>query len=73
MANYYLNQNQQPSGDYEVHKEGCAHGADPENQIQLGWFVDGVAAVAEAKRRFPAYADEINGCYYCSPESNTDR
>lgn len=73
MAHYYLNKNQQPNGDFEVHKDGCEHGANTENQIALGWFTDGVAAVAEAKRRFPSSAADINGCYYCSPESNTDR
>lgn len=72
MAYYYLNRNQQPSGDYEVHMQECSHGAHPQNQIGLGWFASAIPAVQEAKRRFPGYADTINGCAYCSPEANTD-
>jgi hypothetical protein len=72
MAYYYLNRNQQPSGDYEVHMQACAHGALPQNQIGLGWFDNAIGAVAEAKRRFPDEAATINGCAYCAPEANTD-
>ena len=73
MANYYINRNQQPSGDYEVHRSDCTQGAEPENQVSLGWLNNGVEAVRAAKLRFPDHASTINGCYYCSPESNTDR
>lgn len=72
MGYYYLNRNQQPSGDYEVHLLGCSHGAQPQNQIGLGTITNAVPAVAEAKRRFPDHANSINGCAYCAPEANTD-
>ena len=71
MAIYYLNQNQQDNGDYEVHIINCLHGALPQNQIQLGWFTGCSGAVAEARRRFPDIASLINGCYYCSNACHT--
>lgn len=72
MNYYYLNRNQQPSGDYEVHQAGCTHGAEPGNQIGMGWFISSYGAVAEVKRRYQHIAAEINGCAYCCPETNTD-
>jgi hypothetical protein len=73
MNYYYLNNNQQPSGDYEVHRTGCAQGADPSNQLGLGYFSNGIDAVAAAKQKYTNVGAYINGCYYCSPESNTDK
>lgn len=73
MLDYYINRNQQPNGDYEVHRYGCDHGALPANQVYLGKFNNGVEAVAAAKQRFPNEAATINGCAYCNPEANTDR
>lgn len=71
MQNYYLNKDQQPSGDFEVHTQSCAHGALPVNQIPLGAFNGCSGAVAEAKRRFPDHASQINGCYWCCNACNT--
>lgn len=73
MNYYYLNNNRQPNGDFEVHRVDCAHGADPSNQLGLGYFSNGIEAVAAAKQKYTNVAAYINGCYYCSPESNTDR
>jgi hypothetical protein len=72
LRSYYLNTNQQPSGDYEVHVQDCIHGALPANQHQLGNFYNSRDAVAKAKRVFPTYARTINGCAYCCPDSDTD-
>lgn len=72
MNFYYMNNNQQPNGDFEVHQFNCLHGARQENRLNLGYFNNGVAAVAAAKQKYPHVANRINGCYYCSPESNTD-
>lgn len=73
MNYYYLNNNRQPNGDFEVHHTGCAHGADSSNQLGLGYFSNGTEAVAAAKQKYPNISAYVNGCYYCSPESNTDR
>jgi hypothetical protein len=71
MGYYYLNNNQQPSGDYEVHTTECTQGADPENQLNLGWHADCYSAVAKAKQSYPNVASNINGCYYCCEECHT--
>jgi hypothetical protein len=71
MSYYYLSNNQQPSGDYEVHVLDCTQGAESQNQIDLGWHADSHSAVAEAKQRYPSNSHEINGCYYCCNESHT--
>ncbi len=63
---YYINRNQQPNGDYEVHKSNCNNGANIENQIDLGYFNSCQEAVEKAKKKYPEVAQYINGCYYCS-------
>ncbi len=73
MTGYYINRNEQPNGDYEVHMYSCSHGALPQNQIDLGVFNNGIEAVNTAKRSYPNESMHINGCAYCNPEANTDR
>ena len=54
MPKFYINKNQQPSGDYEVHQENiCDHAPNIENRIPLGTFNHCNDALQEAKRRFP--------------------
>ena len=36
MAMYYVNDNAQPNGDHEVHREGCAWLPRLENRTALG-------------------------------------
>ena len=68
---YYLNKNRQQNGDYEVHVQGCAYGALPENQIQLGEFANCAGAVTRAKQQYPDVANHINGCYFCCQPCHT--
>lgn len=70
MAYFYINKNQQENGDYEVHTTGCTHAPVEQNRVGIGYFDNSIQAVAEAKRKWPNA--QINGCYYCCPESNTD-
>ena len=74
MYQYYMNNNRQESDndEHEVHKQGCSHGAMVKNQLDLGWYANGVQAVAAAKQKYPHVASYINGCAYCNPEANTD-
>lgn len=65
MDYYYLNHNQQPNGDYEVHTEKCAFLPNASNREYLGLFGSCSSAVTEAKRRHPTWY-RINGCYTCS-------
>ena len=67
MARYYVNKNAQSNGDHEVHKSGCSHMPDIENQLYLGDFTGCRAAVTEAKKTY----SQSNGCYYCSRECHT--
>ncbi|GJL85793.1 MAG: hypothetical protein DHS20C02_15680 [Micavibrio sp.] len=67
MANYYVNKNKQPSGDNEVHRQGCSFMPDPENREYLGDYSSCFPAVAEAKRR----GYNADGCYYCCNDCHT--
>jgi hypothetical protein len=67
MPNYYVNSNAQTNGDHEVHETGCTQGADPENQVSLGYHGSCHGAVAQAKQRYPT----ANGCAYCCEDCNT--
>lgn len=67
MPRYYVNNNEQPNGDHEVHVENCSRIQSSTNLTYLGVFSNCRDAVAEAKRRHP----QSNGCYYCSNECHT--
>jgi hypothetical protein len=65
MASYYVNNNRQPSGDYEVHVTGCNY--MPSNRSYLGDYVSCAPAVAKANQtHHPA-----NGCYWCCRACHT--
>ena len=61
MPYYYVNQNQQSSGDHEVHTRECTHGANAVNKLPLGFHETCQPALREAKKRYPS----ADGCYYC--------
>lgn len=67
MPYYYVNTNAQPNGDHEVHENGCTQGANPENQMSLGYHASCHGAVAEAKKTYST----ANGCAYCCEACNT--
>lgn len=65
MASYYVNNNPQPNGDYEVHVPGCTY--FPSNRTFLGDFAHCAQAVAKANETHrPA-----NGCYWCCNACHT--
>lgn len=68
MPQYYLNQRQQPNGDYEVHQDPCHY--MPSSREDLGYHTTCHGAVAEAKRRHPTWY-RINGCAFCSNPCHT--
>lgn len=72
LKHYYMNRNRQESdnNEHEVHQQVCSHPAKPENQLPLGWFDNGIQAVAAAKRAYPEVASVINGCMYCNSEAD---
>jgi hypothetical protein len=67
MDRYYVNDQPQPTGEHEVHKESCTHGPSSQNQKYLGEFSNCKAAVAEARKIY----DEVDGCYFCAKECHT--
>jgi hypothetical protein len=67
MAKYYVNENPQPTGEHEVHKEGCSYLPEYPNKKYLGDFSKCEEAVNEAKK----YYNSVDGCYYCSNECHT--
>lgn len=66
MPVYYVNRNAQPTGEHEVHKEGCYRMPELQNRIYLGYFLNANDAVIEARK----YFNKVDGCYYCSPEAH---
>ena len=66
LMRFYVNTNAQPNGDHEVHRSTCAWLPDVENRIYLGDFATSQAAVREARK----YYSQVDGCYYCCPESH---
>ncbi|NDV70264.1 hypothetical protein D0T66_15275 [Dysgonomonas sp. 25] len=69
MKKYYLNNNQQSNGDYEVHCEGCSYLPYEHNRTYLGMFSNCRDAVAKAKSLYPYR--KINGCHYCCNPCHT--
>jgi len=66
MPQYCVNNDAQPNGDHEVHKEGCANW--PRNHTSLGDHRTCATAVVQAT----FYYRQSNGCYQCSRECHTD-
>ena len=68
MSNsYYVNKIAQSTGEHEVHALSCRFLPSLENRIYLGSFANGIEAVKEAKK----YYSNVDGCFFCCPESHT--
>lgn len=67
---YYLNHDQQPNGDHEVHQHNCSY-IDPsrDNYEFLGYFDACRPAVTEARVRHSQW--RINGCFWCARPCHT--
>lgn len=61
MPTYYVNKNEQPTGEHEVHTSTCSHKPLPENCQYLGEFTSCHGAVVEARK----YYSNVDGCFYC--------
>lgn len=66
MYRYYVNRNEQSTGEHEVHKEGCYRMPELQNSLYLGYFSNAIEAVYKAK----IYYTNVDGCYYCSSEAH---
>lgn len=67
MDYYYVNRNEQPNGDHEVHKASCVWLPAAHNRIYLGMFTGCAGAVVKAHE----YYNQVNGCVHCSPACHT--
>lgn len=63
MANYYVNVNAQPTGEHEVHQDGCSTPPLIHNRKNLGIFYNCQDAVKEAKKHY----NNVDGCKNCIP------
>lgn len=68
MDNFYLNKNEQTSGEHEVHRSGCYWLTLMTNKEYLGIQLSSSAAIAKAKSLHLFW--KIDGCATCCPESN---
>ncbi|PFA68433.1 hypothetical protein CN378_07535 [Bacillus sp. AFS015802] len=67
MAQFYVNQNQQSSGEHEVHMEGCDFMPFEKNLLELGGHSSCSSAIEKARETF----DNVNGCRHCAPDCHT--
>lgn len=65
MANYYVNNNAQSTGEREVHQENCRF--LPTQRTYLGNFSSCDQAMTAAKRHY----SNVDGCKFCSPTCHT--
>ena len=65
MDNYYVNNKAQPTGEHEVHKEGCS--CLPSDKTYLGIYSNCQDAVKEAKKHY----SNVDGCAFCTPDCHT--
>lgn len=67
MNQYYVNKNAQPTGEHEVHVEGCPTPPNIANRFPLGSHWSCKDAIAAAKR----YYFNVDGCKHCIPACHT--
>ena len=65
MSRYYVNKNEQSTGEHEVHKEGCSW--FPSENIYLGDYPTCHGAVIKARDHYT----NVDGCKHCCPDCHT--
>ena len=64
---YFVNENAQLGGEHEVHRATCGRLPALGNRKCLGFFENSKDALREARK----YYSNVDGCYYCCPESHS--
>ena len=64
---YYVNKNPQPTGEHEVHCDGCDYLPEPQHREYLGYYSTCQEAVRAAKELY----HNVDGCYHCSRECHS--
>ena len=67
IKNYYVNINEQPSGEHEVHTSNCPHPPLEQNRRTLGSFSRCQDAIRAAGQIYL----NVDGCAYCVPECHS--
>ena len=67
MAHYYVNTNAQPTGEHEVHRDGCSNPPQPQHRRSLGEHANCQSAVRAAGQIY----SNVDGCKFCSPACHT--
>lgn len=68
MHTYFLNMNEQPNGDHEIHKSSCFYYnfyKEGNNYVYLGIFLSDSAALAYTMNKYPYLL--VDGCIHCCP------
>lgn len=63
MNRYYVNSEAQTTGEHEVHKTVCSHGASFRHRIDLGYHAYDESALRAARQ----YYSNVDGCAFCCP------
>lgn len=61
---FYINRNEQLTGEHEIHRENCVYLPEIENRLYLGYFYDPKQALLEAEKLY----SKVDGCYWCCNE-----
>ncbi len=67
MAQYFVNDKAQPTGEHEVHKEGCSYMPGDRNRQPVGSHDNCQAALIAAQ----AFYSAVDGCFYCCRACHT--
>lgn len=69
MADFYINKNEQKTGEHEVHKNGCLYLLLMTSKEYLGSHTSSHSAILKVMSLHPLWI--IDGCATCCPESHT--
>ena len=61
FKHFYVNNNPQPTGEHEIHKEGCEKLKEVKSRIYIGYCLNCKEAIERAAKIYP----KVDGCYYC--------
>lgn len=64
---YYVNDNQQNTGEHEVHNENCTYLSQIVSKTYLGYFDNCDDAVTKAKQHY----SDVDGCFHCCEPCHT--
>lgn len=64
---YYVNDDAQPTGEHEVHRQGCSYMPGERNKQHVGYFDSCQPALVAAAAHYP----NVDGCYFCCRPCHT--